>query len=210
MKVVAFHAADGDCLLLSTSTQDANGTPREHHVLVDGGRATSFRGEARDTVYALDQIDVVCVSHIDEDHIAGIVAMIEDAVAWRIHRFREQEGLPSTAPAFPEPPAIGEIWHNALFELVGEDLEPDIQPVLATVAGLLTGAADPALADLGRRFDRLATGERSAMELSRRISDRQLAIPRNRPTDRPMLRRAPGSYLRVGPLTMRNPRPVRG
>jgi hypothetical protein len=203
MRITAFHAADGDCVLLSTATTDAAGAPSEHHLLIDGGRATSFRDEARDTVYALGRIDVVCVSHIDDDHISGIVAMIEDAVAWRVHRFREAEGLPSTAPPFPEPPEIGEIWHNALFELVGDDLEPEVQPILATVAGLLMGAGDPALADLGRRFDRLATGERSAMELSRRISDRQLAIQRNRPADKPMLRRAPGSFLRVGPLTIR-------
>ena len=124
MKLHAFHAGDGDCLLLSSS--DDSGA--EHHMLVDGGRSGDFQDNARDFVYALPRLDVVCVSHIDEDHIAGVLRLMEDEVAWRVFDFAKAtfeagDGPEPDEPDFPRPPAIGEIWHNALFELVGEELE---------------------------------------------------------------------------------------
>ena len=203
MRILAFHANDGDCLLLSTSTPVAGGPDVEHHILIDGGRSTAFRENARDTVYALDRLDVVCVSHIDEDHIAGVVTLVEDMVEWRVHRFELGSDPDSPPPSFPEPPDIGEIWHNSLFDLVGDDIEPRVQPAMTTSAGVLSGSGDPAVSDLGLRLASLAAGERSAMELSRRISARQLGIQRNRPKDELMKRRSPRSFRRVGPMTIR-------
>ena len=108
----------------------------EQHILIDGGRSTAFRENASDTVYALDRLDVVCVSHIDEDHIAGVVTLVEDMVEWRVHRFELGSDPDSTPPSFPEPPDIGEIWHNSLFDLVGDDIEPRVQPAMTTSAGI--------------------------------------------------------------------------
>ena len=69
MKLTVFHASDGDCLLLSSN----DSTPRR--ILIDGGRATSYQKNTRNVLGALrtanEKIDVVCVSHIDDDHITG-------------------------------------------------------------------------------------------------------------------------------------------
>lgn len=203
MRIRAFHASDGDCVLVSTTTTHSGDAATENHLLIDGGRAGSYRQNVRDTISQLDQIDIVCVSHIDDDHIAGVVAMIDDVVAWRIHDYRLRKQLATTQPSFPRPPDLGEIWHNSLFDLLGEDLEPIVQPAMTTAAGIFASSQDPAVARLGYRFDNLATGERSAMELSRRISRRQLNIQRNRPADQLMRRRSPRSYRRVGPMTIR-------
>lgn len=189
MKLHAFHAGDGDCLLLSSS--DDGGA--ERHMLVDGGRATEFKENAREFVYALPQLDVVCLSHIDEDHIAGVLRLLEDEVAWRVFDFARRtfeagDGPEPDEPDFPRPPSIGEIWHNALFELVGEELEVAALSALQTTASLLAGSVDEAVRDLASRMDNLATGERSALELSRRISGHQLDVPRNRPRDAVMVR----------------------
>ena len=108
----------------------------------------------------------------------------------------------ASEPSFPEPPPIKEIWHNSLFELVGDELEPVIPNALTSSAGLVAGVPGEAGRDIAQRLDSLATGERSSMELSRRISDRQLDIKRNRPQNE-LMKRGNSRYRRVGPFTMR-------
>jgi hypothetical protein len=202
MRVRAFHVGDGDCVLLSATRTTGDGGERTHHILVDGGRKSAFQDNARDELYELDQIDLVCVSHIDDDHISGVLGLIEDAVAWRVHRHREARGRPTRRPSWPEPPAVREIWHNSLFELVGDELEPLIESSLATTSAALAGVGPPALREYAAWCDNLASGERSSMELSRRISDRQLGIPRNRPRNR-LMDVENGNYRRIGPFTIR-------
>lgn len=193
MRVRFFHAGDGDCGLVSGGDLDGGGGP-QHHVLVDGGRKTSFAANARDAIAALPGLDAVCVSHIDEDHIAGILGLVDDEVAWRVHAFRDAAGMPTTEPGFPRPPSISEIWHNGLFALVGDDLAPQVEGALEATAGLFAGSPDARLRELAGRISNLATGERSAMELSRRISDRQLGIPQNRPVGALMTRDSAGEF----------------
>ena len=72
MRLTAFHASDGDCLLLtSTGTQPTAHGPQPTRILIDGGRKTSYEAQTRAVLGALGPgaaLDVVCVSHIDEDH----------------------------------------------------------------------------------------------------------------------------------------------
>lgn len=186
MRIQVFHVGDGDCLLLSCPETDDAGTVVDHHILVDGGRKTQFKEHARDTIYEHDELDVVYVSHIDDDHISGVVALMEDVVTWRVHDHKTAQGRSSRTPSFPRPPEIGEVWHNALFELVGDDLEPQIPGALSAMAGILTGSEDAAQREVATSLDNLATGERSSMELSRRISPAQLDIKTNRPRNKLM------------------------
>jgi hypothetical protein len=191
MKLTVFHAGDGDCLLLSSGD---GATSPVRHVLIDGGRSGAFADNARARIAAIrdaadQKLDVVCVSHIDEDHIAGILRLVEDEVAWRVFDFRESQGLSPSRPGFPRPPEIGELWHNALFELVGDELEPVVESTVAQTASLLAGASSPALRSVAGKLQDIALGERSSMELSRRLSDRQLGVPRNQPSGGGLMKR---------------------
>ena len=89
MKLRVFHASDGDCLLLSSG----GNTPRR--ILIDGGRSTSYQQNTRDFLGGLrtanEKIDVICVSHIDDDHITGILQLVDDEVAWRKFEFQQEE-----------------------------------------------------------------------------------------------------------------------
>ncbi|MGD2068911.1 MAG: hypothetical protein PVI57_09595, partial [Gemmatimonadota bacterium] len=121
----------------------------------------------------------------------------------RVHDFRRSRGEEPRPPSFGRPPPIREIWHNALFELVGDDVAPRVQIALIASADILASSASAEIRDLASRIDDLATGERSAMELSRRISDRQLGIPRNRPPGELMLRDPGADPIEIGPVTLR-------
>ncbi len=188
MKFTAFHAGDGDCILI------ASGDTPPRHVLVDGGRKTSYEGNTRDFLGALraggEKLDLVCVSHIDDDHITGILQLVEDEVEWRAFEFLQSE-VPSTpAPNVARPPEIGAIWHNGLFRLVGDDIAPVVESVLSTVATVLAGSPREKLRDLASELDDIVTGERASMELSRRLSTDQLGIPLNPPTSGLLMRRS--------------------
>jgi hypothetical protein len=196
MKLTVFHAADGDCLLLSS------GDDPPRHLLVDGGRKESYEKNTRAFIGRLretgEKIDVICVSHIDDDHISGILRLVEDEVDWRAFEFLRTLDPRARPPRATRPAAIGEVWHNGLFRLVGDDIAPVVESVLENVATLLAGSPLERLRDLASELDDLATGERSSMELSRRLSTEQLGIPINPAADGAILKRATADQPAAG------------
>jgi hypothetical protein len=196
MKVTAFHAADGDCLLVAS----AGHPPRR--LLVDGGRRASYEKNTRNALGQLreagDALDVVCVSHIDEDHISGILCLVEDEVDWRAFEFEQTMDPDRTPPPVARPPAIGEVWHNGLFRLVGDETAPVVESVLGRVATVLAGSPSERLRELASALDDLATGEQSSMELSRRLSTEQLRIPLNPPAGGQLMKRGTATAPAAG------------
>jgi len=68
-------AREGDCLLLTY------GKAGEHRILVDGGRAATYSDlKARlSTLPETDrEFELLIVTHVDRDHIEGVLAMLED------------------------------------------------------------------------------------------------------------------------------------
>ncbi|MGH9370898.1 MAG: MBL fold metallo-hydrolase, partial [Vicinamibacterales bacterium] len=204
MKLTVFHAADGDCLLLASRGR------RPRYLLVDGGRKDSYGKHTRDVLGRLRaagrKLDVVCVSHIDDDHISGIRQLVEDEVEWRAFEFRSTIQPGTRAPRVLRPPVIGEVWHNGLFKLIGDDIGVVVEPVLSTMATMLAGSPRSELRAVASELDNLAHGEASSMELTRRLSDRQLMIPLNPRTGGALVKRATtgaraaGEHVTLGSL----------
>ncbi len=192
MRLRAYHASDGDCLLVRSAVGN-------RAILVDGGRANTFEDNTLPDL-TLNTVDVVCVSHIDDDHISGILRLFDREVAWRKHLFLQSVGEPTAAPRFARPPRVKEIWHNALFELVGPDLVIPAQNALATTSQLLRsqGFDDAALAN-----ENIALGERAGIELARRVSSHQLDIELNRAADGDLLTRANAGRRRFHGMRVR-------
>lgn len=88
------RASEGDCLLLSY------GDPlKPSHVLIDGGRKADYprlKNKLRELARAGGFIELLVVTHIDADHIEGVLSLLND----------------------PNPAIdIREIWFNGLDEL---------------------------------------------------------------------------------------------
>ena len=87
-------------------------------------------------------LDLVYVSHIDEDHIGGVLEMLDDEMAWRVHEHQISPAgnNPShPVPTVPRPPKIKKIWHNAFHEQL--DVDPGvIEDTLAAMATVLAGS----------------------------------------------------------------------
>ena len=102
MKLTVFHAADGDCLLLVLGDNPPRRHPRRRRPQASYQKNTrKVLGQRCAT--ANEKLDVVCVSHIDDDHITGILRLVEDEVEWRAFEFRRPTLRGDTADGRPAP-----------------------------------------------------------------------------------------------------------
>ncbi|HXD29742.1 MAG TPA: hypothetical protein VN643_01405 [Pyrinomonadaceae bacterium] len=93
-------AREGDCLLLTYGHPDS-----PHRILIDGGRTATYA----DLKTRLSQLpekqrdfELVVVTHVDRDHIEGILAMLEDPT---------------------RPITFRDFWFNGYHHLLGENVE---------------------------------------------------------------------------------------
>ena len=173
----ALNAEEGDCLLLHCGTK-----AEPHHVLIDGGPRATFANtlmprlrELRE-LHALDDaeslpIALAVLSHIDADHIDGLVAMFEEL---RAVEERNQ----------PPPFQIQGLWYNGFDDVVGNREVASIESLAASasaspavrafIAGTKMGQA---LRDVTRRlgipvnpgFQGLALGRKQGRKQEERI-----------------------------------------
>jgi beta-lactamase superfamily II metal-dependent hydrolase len=74
IRLTMMPAEDGDCLLLEYGDDTF-----VRRILVDGGRAGTYP-RIKPTLARLDGlIDLLVVTHVDQDHILGVLALLEDA-----------------------------------------------------------------------------------------------------------------------------------
>ena len=205
MRLEVFHAADGDCMLLTS----ADG----HHVLVDGGRAGTFAENTSPRLQQLGRagevIDLVLVSHIDADHITGILRLLKDVGDWVVfdHQRSDGENPDFPEPKAPRPPDIGALWHNSWRAQV-DDLEGPISALAIQVTeamaldpGLVAAAPEStqrALTELSGLAESIADG----VALSRLVEERT-PLERNKgfPNHLVLLRERP-HRLKVGSTTL--------
>lgn len=103
------EARYGDCFVLEYGT---NASPR--YLLIDGGPGEVYEPHLKPLLETIrgrgGALDAAIVSHVDDDHIHGLLDLLTD-LQWQ--RVREK----------PEVIAIGELWHNTFSETVGDDVQ---------------------------------------------------------------------------------------
>lgn len=179
MKLTVFPADKGDCLLLTS--EDGR------HVLVDGGMPGSYRRYAAPRLAALAKagqpLDAVYVSHTDDDHITGILALTEDAFHWAIFDAHlgdaPDDGVSDAPDGFKRPrgrlrpPAIGRFWYNAFAAALPDDGSSEAALIqAATALAAVGGSAELRAAALANRD--LAASIKSGVMLRQRLANRHL------------------------------------
>jgi beta-lactamase superfamily II metal-dependent hydrolase len=199
MHLTIFQSGKGDCLLL-TDTRD------QTRILVDGGMPDAYSEHVAAGISALrakkkKDIDLVYVSHIDQDHIGGVLQMLDDEVLWRVHEHQVKNGnRRHKAPRAPRPPRIGALWHNGFRAQLPKKAEP-IEETLAAMAPVLSGAELDSLRDIGRAQAGLVSSVGEAIRVSRRIGKGQLDIPLNKQAKgKLMMRRKGQKPIKLGPF----------
>jgi beta-lactamase superfamily II metal-dependent hydrolase len=187
VQLTVFQSGKGDCLLLAD-------TGDRTRILVDGGMPDAYSEHVAPGLSALrnkkkKDIDLVYVSHIDSDHLGGILRMLDDEVLWRVHEHQVKIGNRThQPPRAPRPPAIGALWHNGFRDQLPKTAEP-IAETLAAMAPILSGAVLDELRDIGRTQGDLTSSVAEAIRVSRRISPEQLKIPLNQQVQGKLLMR---------------------
>ena len=91
----------------------------DHLMLVDGGPDTVYKNTLRPHLLSLAErpggtitLDVACVTHVDDDHIVGVLELLQE-----LRRTRRDQ--------LPELFRIKRLWHNSVEELV-DQAEPGL------------------------------------------------------------------------------------
>jgi hypothetical protein len=133
VKLKVFYASDGDCLLLTSSDG--------RNALIDGGRSASFQKVTWPELQKLATLDLVVVSHIDADHISGILWLMKAVADWAVYDYQTTTGRNPTfaKPRTPRPPTIKRLWHNSWHAQL-QDLAADIEEYIGQIGA---GVASP-------------------------------------------------------------------
>ena len=175
MKLKIFESDMGDCLLLEAESGEL--------MLCDGGMKASLKGHVRAELSKLRdagrQLDLVYVSHVDNDHISGILQLLEDEAEWRVFDLHAN-GDPIREPRIPRPPVIKGILHNAFRDQVRAN-NKEIENLLVASAPALYASAVPELIQAADEMQGIAAGIPEALKVSRLVSPDALDIPMNKP-----------------------------
>lgn len=176
MKLTIFESDMGDCLLLEAASGDL--------VLCDGGMKASLKAHVRAELSALRDVGrelaLVYVSHIDNDHISGVLQLLEDEAEWRVFDLHQQNGNPIRKPKFPRPPVIRGILHNAFRDHVPANKKA-IENLLVASAPSLYASAVPELIQAADEMQGIAAGIPEALKVSGLVGEDALDIPVNKP-----------------------------
>jgi beta-lactamase superfamily II metal-dependent hydrolase len=176
MKLRIFQGANGDCVLVESTGGK--------FILCDGGMPGSMEHTVLEALDALRQqgvvIDLLYVSHIDQDHIGGVLKLLEAETKWRVYDHHQNAGDNDfRPPKEARPPPIKAIWHNAFRDQV-EDNEGHIEDLLAASAPVLLATQAGPLFEIGLEMQEISLGVEQAMRVSKLVGPDILDIPVNR------------------------------
>lgn len=203
MKLHAFHATDGDCLLLESE--------RGQRVLIDGGRPSSFKRCTQPTLEKLvtenKAIDLVVVSHIDADHISGILPLLDAVEKWASFEHQlahAEEGDVLRQPTLPKPPEIKGIWHNSWRNQLGELADPagNLVQAVASAVELSLGVGNSDTTEPALTLSNLAASVQQGEQLMNKIELSRVPIPFNRPFKGMVLLSKPIHVEKLGTLKL--------
>jgi beta-lactamase superfamily II metal-dependent hydrolase len=108
LKLIVVQAEYGDCLLLQSSIGS-----NLISILIDGGPSQTYERNLKptlDTVLSSKTIDLAILSHIDNDHVLGLLDLFE-----AIKREKESGGS--------EVLKVSGLWHNSFKDILGTKAE---------------------------------------------------------------------------------------
>ena len=110
IKLHVVQAEYGDSLILESGVGKNSTT-----ILIDGGPYQTFEKHLKPTLQKLPiegKLDLVVLSHIDNDHIIGLLDLLEEIKTQR------EEGTKELVK-------ISKLWHNSFNDLLQTDEDPN-------------------------------------------------------------------------------------
>ena len=170
MRFEFLPAFQGDCFLIHAGT-----TAKPALILVDGGPGGTYNKFLKPRLMQIREerglddaaplvIDLVIVSHVDDDHINGILELFRDIRNAKMNRD-------------PPPFQVNGLWHNSFDEIIGnnEVKAATMQFGTASIAPLMDDLASDEQFDTGLILQSIAQGN----ELRDLAKSDELQIPIN-------------------------------
>jgi beta-lactamase superfamily II metal-dependent hydrolase len=116
IQVRMYKAGNGDCISIETES---------NFVLIDGGTAQSFDTWKLQIIGHVDRIDSLIITHIDNDHVNGIIKLLEHT----------------------DCPSIGQVYFNGVEQLFGKldrsnDIDNRVERKLQALSGEYSTGSD--------------------------------------------------------------------
>jgi ribonuclease BN (tRNA processing enzyme) len=121
MNLNVLQAAYGDCMILKSGSQSESSQTNSHHFLIDGGPASTFnnglKGELQKIRENGGRVDLLIVSHVDNDHINGLLKLMQDLSLQKTSNKRWTI-------------EIDALWYNAFSRTIGQRIEGRLRALL--------------------------------------------------------------------------------
>jgi hypothetical protein len=121
MNLNVLQAAYGDCMILKSGSQSKSSQTNSYHFLIDGGPASTYnaglRGELQKIRENGGRVDLLIVSHVDNDHINGLLKLMQDLSLQKASNKRWTI-------------EIDALWYNAFSRTIGEHIEGRLRNLL--------------------------------------------------------------------------------
>ena len=122
MNLSVLQAAYGDCMILKSGSQSESSQTNSHHFLIDGGPASTYNIGLKEELQKIGEkggrVDLLIVSHVDNDHINGLLKLMQDLSLqkkgnnrWTIE--------------------IDALWYNAFSRTIGQRIEVRLRDLLS-------------------------------------------------------------------------------
>ncbi len=210
MKLTIYQSDKGDCLLLEGQSGEL--------VLCDGGMGTSMKNQVRKELGKLRtqgrELELAYISHIDADHINGVLQLLDDEVEWRVYEHHKELNDDTKRPPFARPPAIKGILHNGFRDQLKDNTGAlknlitarEIENLLIESVPALAGTDVPDLVNMAEQMQAIATGIPESLKVARLSAADVLDIPINKPPgvskpSRLLFAGQPGDRFSLGSMT---------
>lgn len=160
MNLKVIQAEFGDCMILEFG---ASKIGKRNYILVDGGPSSTYDKNLKKELLKLrdnhGKLDLIIVSHIDNDHINGLVKLMSEI---RDQKAKNSEQIID----------VGAFWYNAFSRTIGKDndIEDRLNKIMKRSQGKRFNMASATT-------ERVTKGVKEGNELSMYAS--QLGIPIN-------------------------------
>ena len=114
MNLNVLQAAYGDCMILKSGSQSESSRNNSHHFLIDGGPASTYNAGLKEELQKIREkggrVDSLIVSHVDNDHINGLLKLMQDLSLQKTSNKRWTI-------------EIDALWYNAFSRTIGQRIE---------------------------------------------------------------------------------------
>src|SRR5215204_1484866 len=118
LKLNIVQAKFGDCMILEFGSEEQS----PHYILIDGGPDQTYDNYLSANLQSMrsgddgkKRLDIIIASHVDNDHVIGLIDFLADL---RCKRQEEEEEEENSTEGDNNIISVGRLWHNSFSDTI--------------------------------------------------------------------------------------------